>query len=94
MWFTLNVLAIFDAAFVSSTLFANLMDKASISVSGFIFCNKDKTNVESTPPLNAIQTFWSSNDFKFCSILLEIDFSIKSTSGVCCLDLKSWEFFF
>ena len=81
--------AILDAAFVSSTLFANFIDTASISISGFIFRNKDNTRVESTPPLNAIQIFSLSNDSRFCSILLQIDFSISSIFGCSCIDSKS-----
>ena len=54
---------------------------ASMSISGFIFRTSDKTSVESTPPLNAIQIFSPSNVFNFCSILLHIDFSINAVLG-------------
>ena len=61
LWFESNVSAIFDAVDVSSTLSANFIDIASISISGCIFRISDKTNVESTPPLNAIEIFFLLN---------------------------------
>ena len=61
-----NVSAIFDASLVSSTLSANLIDTACMLRSGFIFLINDKTRVESTPPLNAIETVLASKVSIFC----------------------------
>jgi hypothetical protein len=51
-----NLSAIFAAAGVSSTLFANFIEVALILRSGLVLRSNDKTNVESTPPLSAIDT--------------------------------------
>ena len=40
----------------SSTLFANFIEIALIFRSGFVLRSNDKTSVESTPPLRAIET--------------------------------------
>ena len=75
-------------------LSANFIDTASMLISGFIFRINDRTNVESIPPLNAIQIFSPSNVFNFCSIVSDIDFSINSIFG-CSLDAtKSFHVFF
>ena len=54
---------------------------------------RDKANVESTPPLNAIEIFSPVNFSKFCSIFSHIVFSINSVSGISSLISKSLEVF-
>ena len=61
-----NFSAVFAAAFVSVILSANLTDIALMLISGLIFLSRDKTRVESTPPLRAIDTFPSWNFSNFC----------------------------
>ena len=79
MWCSaLNVLAIFAASVVSSILSANLIEMAWTSISGLTLRISDKTNVESTPPLNAIEIFFPLNFSIFFAIELQIDFSIIS----------------
>ena len=55
----------FDAIDVSSTLFANFIEIASMLMSGYDFLNNAKTNVESTPPLKAMDSFFDFNESIF-----------------------------
>ena len=63
-------------------------------ISGFIFLIRDRTKVESTPPLNAMEIFPSSNPSNFCFMLFDIDSSINSMFGCSLTDTKSSHVFF
>ena len=56
-------------------LFANFIEIALILTSGLVLRSKDSINVESTPPLSAIEISCSS--VSFFSISLHIEFSIE-----------------
>ena len=85
--------AIFDAVDDSSTLFANFIETALIFRSGFALRSNDKTSVESTPPLIAIETSFEFIDFNLVSISSNIEFSIKSRFGDPLVDSKSFQVF-
>ena len=79
---------------VSSILLANFIEIASISKSGFNFLICASINVESTPPLSAIQIFLGLHILSFDDISLDIIFSIFSRFGDSLFVSKSFHDFF
>ena len=76
-----NFSAIFAAGIVSSILLANFTEIAFIVIFGNIFLKNARTNVESTPPLNAIEI--ESVVFGILLLIfLIIIFSIFSKEGI------------
>ena len=83
-----------EAFGVSSTLFENLIEIASISKSGKFFLINASIKVESTPPLSAMPNFFMLNFSMLFFILLEIRFSIKSRFRFTSTVTKSFHDFF
>ena len=88
-----NLSAIFDAFDVSSTLFVNFIEMASISISGFDFLINERIRVESTPPLSAMHNFLGFSNSRFLEISFKIKSSITSVFGIILFGLKSTQVF-
>ena len=55
--------------------------------------SNDKTNVESTPPLRAIEASLELEDPRLLSISLQIEFSMEGTLGGLSIGMKSSQVF-
>ena len=84
-----NLSAIFAAVGVSSTLFANFIETALILRSGLVLRSNDKTSVESTPPLRAIDASFELWDCKLLSISSQIEVSMEGILGGLSIGTKS-----